>query len=79
MMMSCPPRLSMLAAFGLLVATTAFAQDKGKPAPESQTGLRIGEKAPAFALKDQEGIDRSLEELLKKGKVALVFYRSADW
>ncbi len=30
-------------------------------------------------LKDQEGSDRSLDELIKKGPVALVFYRSADW
>ena len=51
---------------------------KGKPAPEEQTGLQVG-RAPKFTLKDQEGKDRSLDELLKKGKVALVFYRSADW
>jgi peroxiredoxin len=39
----------------------------------------IGEKAPSFTLKDQNGKERSLDELLKKGKVALVFYRSAGW
>ena len=63
----------------LLATASGFAQDKGKPAPEEQTGLKVGEKAPAFTLKDQEGKERSLDELLKKGKVALVFYRSADW
>ena len=42
-------------------------------------GLEAGEKAPAFKLKDQKGKDVSLEELLKKGKVAVVFQRSADW
>ena len=42
-------------------------------------GLTIGTKAPIFTLKDQSGKDRSLDELLKKGKVALVFYRSASW
>ena len=47
--------------------------------PEEQTGLKVGEKAPGFTLKDQEGKERSLDEFLKKGKVALVFYRSADW
>ena len=52
---------------------------KAKPAPEEQTGLKVGEKAPKFTLKDQEGKERSLDELLRKGKVALVFYRSADW
>jgi cytochrome oxidase Cu insertion factor (SCO1/SenC/PrrC family) len=42
-------------------------------------GLGIGEKAPRFTLKDQNGKERSLDELLKKGNVALVFYRSASW
>ena len=32
-----------------------------------------------FTLKDQEGKARRLDEFLGKGKVALVFYRSADW
>ena len=32
-----------------------------------------------YPLKDQEGRERSLDELLGKGKVALVFFRSADW
>jgi cytochrome oxidase Cu insertion factor (SCO1/SenC/PrrC family) len=54
--------------------------DKDKPAPaEGKTGLKVGEKAPAFKLKDQAGKERTLEEFAKKGKVALVFYRSADW
>jgi peroxiredoxin len=35
--------------------------------------------APAFTLKDQHGRDVSLDSLLKKGPVALVFHRSADW
>jgi len=42
-------------------------------------GLAVGQKAPTFALKDQNGTSVSLESLLKQGKVALVFYRSADW
>ena len=60
-------------------ASTVQAQAKGKPAPEEQTGLKVGAKAPRFTLKDQDGKERSLDDLLKKGKVALVFYRSADW
>ena len=70
---------AVAAAVVLLAAPAAFSQSKGKPAPEEQTGLKVGEKAPRFALKDQEGKERSLDEFLKKGKVALVFYRSADW
>ena len=53
-------------------------QDQGKAAPE-KAGLEGRREGPAFTLKDQDGKDRSLDELLKKGKVALVFYRSADW
>ena len=71
--------MALAAAVVLLAAPTTFSQDKGKPAPEEQTGLEVGAKAPKFTLKDQEGKERSLDEFLGKGKVALVFYRSADW
>ena len=78
--MSYPIRsMTLAAALVLLAAPTAWPQGKGKPAPEEQTGLKVGAKAPSFTLKDQEGKERSLDEILKKGKVALVFYRSADW
>ena len=65
--------------FSLVAAPDLRAQGKGKPAPEEQTGLKVGEKAAKFTLKDQDGKERSLDEFLGKGKVALVFYRSADW
>ena len=70
---------AMGATLALLAAPVLWAQDKGKLAPEERTGPKVGEKAPAFTLKDQEGKERSLGEFLKEGKVALVFYRSADW
>lgn len=69
----------LAAAVALLAATTLSAQERGKPAPEELTGLKVGAKAPRFTLKDQAGQDRPLDEFLGKGKVALVFYRSADW
>ena len=78
--MSSPIRLAALAVAVLLVAApAAWPQGKAKSAPEEQTGLKVGEPAPKFTLKDQEGRERSLDEFLTKGKVALVFYRSADW
>ena len=43
------------------------------------TGPKIGAKAADFTLKDQNGKERSLDKLLKKGNVALVFFRSASW
>ena len=48
---------------------------KKKEAP----GLEVGVKAPAFKLKDQNDKDVALSGLLKKGPVALVFFRSASW
>jgi cytochrome oxidase Cu insertion factor (SCO1/SenC/PrrC family) len=69
-----------LAALIFSVGLCARAQaPKGKPAPDEMTGPSIGTKAPAFTLADQDGKDRSLEEFVKHGKVAVVFYRSADW
>ncbi len=64
------------ALIGLALAGGGRADDK---VPEDKTGLPVEAKAPAFSLKDQNGKERTLEEFLKKGKVALVFYRSAGW
>jgi peroxiredoxin len=47
--------------------------------PEEKTGLPIGRTAPAFTLTDQNGNEVSLESLLKKGPVAVVFHRSVSW
>ena len=60
----------------LLLTSVALAAEAAAP---ERTGLNVGEKAPAFRLKDQNDRDVSLESLLKKGPVALVFYRSAEW
>jgi cytochrome oxidase Cu insertion factor (SCO1/SenC/PrrC family) len=48
-------------------------------APEEKTGIKVGATAPKFQLKDQSDKERSLDEFVKSGKVALVFYRSASW
>ena len=42
-------------------------------------GLKVGEKAGDFTLMNAAGQAVALQDLLKKGKVALVFVRSADW
>ncbi len=49
-------------------------------------GLPVGAKAPDFRLVDQTGTARSLGSLLEQGKLAqgqgklaILFYRSADW
>jgi len=65
-----------LSISGFFLAQTAT---PAEPAAPEHTGLDVGEKAPSFTLKDQANHDVSLESLLKKGPVALVFFRSADW
>jgi cytochrome oxidase Cu insertion factor (SCO1/SenC/PrrC family) len=64
----------LLALTALAVACSACAAQKDK-----ESGPTAGDEAPAFTLKDQDGKERTLADLVKKGKVALVFYRSADW
>lgn len=44
-------------------------------AQEAPEGLFISSKAPDFKAKDQNGKEIKLKDLLKKGKVVLVFYR----
>ena len=44
-----------------------------------KNGPEIGQPAPSFTLKDQNGKDVSLDALTKQGPVALVFYRSSEW
>ncbi|RZJ99069.1 MAG: AhpC/TSA family protein [Flavobacterium sp.] len=55
----------------LLTGSVMFAQE----APE---GLFLNSKAKDFKAKDQNGTEVRLKDLLKKGKVVLVFYRG-EW
>jgi len=61
-------RKILIASFLLLSAGFLSAQQ----APE---GLFLASKAPDFKAKDQNGKDIKLKDLLKQGKVVLVFYR----
>lgn len=61
----------LMVALGLLL----FVYVKAQTAPE---GLFISSKAPDFKAKDQNGNEIRLKDLLKKGKVVLVFYRG-NW
>jgi hypothetical protein len=74
--------ITMLALLFAGLTTMAAADlkpaDELKSADEDKTGLAVGEKAPGFTLADQSGAERSLEDLLKAGPVALVFTRSAS-
>ena len=59
---------NLVLIFALFISTGALAQE----APE---GLFIASKAPDFKAKDQNGKEVRLKDLLKQGKVVLVFYR----
>ncbi len=69
--------LALLTLMGL--AIEARAQDAPARVNPAPPGVKVGEKAPGFKLKDQSAKDRSLDEFLAEGKLALVFYRSAAW
>jgi hypothetical protein len=42
-------------------------------------GLSVGEKAPAFSMRDQFGRVQTLETLKGANGTVLLFFRSADW
>ncbi len=56
----------------LLILLISFHVVRSQEAPE---GLFLNSKAPDFKAADQNGNEIHLKDLLKKGKVVLVFYR----
>ncbi len=69
--------LALLLTLSLSVAACA---EEGALAPDEMTGIKIGEKAPDFTLKDQNGVDQTLSALLAgDDTVVLNFFRSARW
>jgi cytochrome oxidase Cu insertion factor (SCO1/SenC/PrrC family) len=71
-------RCAIVTAIALVLSPLGFAQ-RGKAASEAP-GIEVGEKAPDFSLKDQDGKETKLSDMLEDNKsVALVFYRSANW
>ena len=55
------------------------AQEESSPKSVSAVGLPVGEKAPAFSIRDQFGHDQSNETLKGPNGTVLLFFRSADW
>jgi len=74
--MKLPRLAASLIAGHLLMALGAITAE---PAAPEKVGLDVGQKAPPHTQKAQQDRDVALDSLLKKGPVALVFYRSADW
>jgi peroxiredoxin len=42
-------------------------------------GLAVGQKAPAFSVRDQFGRAQTLDTLKGPNGTVLLFFRSADW
>jgi len=68
--------ISSLFVRGAVVSDESHAQSA---VTKWNPGLGVGDQAPAFKLMGQDGQEHELAELLVKGKLALVFQRSADW
>ncbi len=60
-------------------ATNSTPDASAKDAGTAGSSIKIGEKIPAFKLTDQNGKPFDLGQTLKKGPVALVIFRSANW
>ena len=85
-----PIGLACLALLFLVSASPLHAQStttKSKPTADSTkkatsgpgSSIVVGEKFPSISLPDQNGKKFELAAALKKGPVALVIFRSADW
>jgi peroxiredoxin len=71
---------NVFAAFLCLIISAVSAQELSKFGIEAGTegrGLKLGEIAPDFELKNAEGEAFSLYQALEKGEVAVIFYRGA--
>ena len=66
-------------SLSLLVSSAIRSSSAQESQSDDIPGIKVGQKAPSFKLKDQSGNERSLNDLLQEGKLAVVFYRSADW
>ena len=45
----------------------------------SKLGPQVGQRVPAFSLKDQSGKIQTLDSIMGPKGAMLVFFRSADW
>lgn len=66
--------MSLLSLFSItLWAATASRIDVSKLGPQ------VGQRVPAFGLKDQNGKTETLQSIMGPKGAMLVFIRSADW
>ena len=62
-----------------LGASPSSSQGAPAPVPIEQRGPPLGSVAPPIRLRDQRDRERTLETLVGKDGLVLLFVRSADW
>ena len=72
--------LAMALGSGLLVSALD-AQQRGSRTPidVAKLGPQVGDRAPDFSLKDQNGTRHTVQSIMGPKGAMLVFIRSADW
>jgi cytochrome oxidase Cu insertion factor (SCO1/SenC/PrrC family) len=75
-MVFCGPMSGRFLAIAAAFAAVVTAQT---PTDVTAVGPKVGEKAIAFALTDQNGRQQTLASLAGPKGTMLVFFRSADW
>lgn len=82
-MYSLEPQSSIKAHLGDAVSVHGTLNDEtiqiASVEPMVSLGLAVGQKAPAFSLRDQYGHTQTLDSLKGPHGTVLLFFRSADW
>jgi hypothetical protein len=76
--------MNILLLLSMLIITTCSQNNKTNKYPIDpelgfSTGPNINEKVPEFSLADQDGIFKSLTEMVGENGALLIFFRSASW
>ena len=66
-------------SFAILALVNMQEISSNKQADLPLIGLRVGQRAPAFASRDQFGHEQSSGTLRGSNGTVLLFFRSADW
>lgn len=76
------PQASLTAQLGDTITVRGILDDytiKFTSMESMSIGLAVGQKAPAFSIRDQFGRVQSLDTLKGRNGTVLLFFRSADW
>jgi cytochrome oxidase Cu insertion factor (SCO1/SenC/PrrC family) len=72
-------RSAIVVACALVLSSALTAQRSAETIDVEKLGPRVGAAVPAFNLPDQTGQPRTLQSVMGRNGVVLVFFRSADW